>query len=388
MRFRCVVAFVAILLIFSSLCGAQAEPKPENATSAMLRAFETHDIVMFGEIHGNKEEYEWLRSLVSTPEFADRVDDIVMEIGNSLYQKSVDRYIAGEDVPIERVQRAWRNTVGAIGPPSPVTAWLYQVVRETNLKRRGRHQMRVLCGDPYIDWDQVKTREDIVPYLGNRDLWYAQVVKDEVLAKHHRALLIMGWGHFLRRQGPNYIESQLRQSDAKTYLLVFGTNVAGGYDDLDHRFDSWPTPAIVPLADNWVGELPAMPVVTGGGMGPQIVAMGRGPGQAATGVATGTPPPLRLRDAADALLYLGPRDSLTEVSMSRAELQDTPYGKEVARRLTIEGFPSDMGGGPEKSEAPQFPRPQTSTGNPSTPPRLSPPPKNMGAPLPPRPPSQ
>ena len=67
---------------------------------------------MLGEIHNNKQEYEWLRSLVSNPEFADRVDDVVMELGNSLYQKSVDRYIAGEAVPIEEVQRAWRNTLG------------------------------------------------------------------------------------------------------------------------------------------------------------------------------------------------------------------------------------------------------------------------------------
>jgi hypothetical protein len=112
---------------------------------------------MFGEIHGNKQEYEWLRSLVTTPEFADRVDDIVMEFGNSLYQKSVDRYIAGEDVPVEQAQKAWRNTVGAIGAPSPVSGWLYEAVRETNMKRRGKHQMRVLCGDPYIDWEKVKS---------------------------------------------------------------------------------------------------------------------------------------------------------------------------------------------------------------------------------------
>jgi hypothetical protein len=69
---------------------------------------------MLGEIHNNKQEYEWLQSLVANPEFADRVDDIVMELGNSLYQKSVDRYIAGEAVPLEEVQRAWRNTLAGV----------------------------------------------------------------------------------------------------------------------------------------------------------------------------------------------------------------------------------------------------------------------------------
>jgi hypothetical protein len=363
------------LLILGSICTAQRVPKTEDATAAVLHAFETHDVVMFGEMHGNKQEYEWLRSLVASPEFADRVDDVVMEFGNSLYQKSVDRYIAGEDVPLEQVQRAWRNTVGGFWPASPVYASLYQAVRETNLKRPGKHQMRILCGDPYVDWEKVRDREDITPYLGNRDKWYTQVVKDAVLANHHRALLIMGSLHFLRFQGPGYIEDQLRQAGAKTYLIVFGTNAVGSYDDLDHRLDSWAAPVIVSLADTWVGEFPAMPVVSGGEGGPKhAIIIGTGP------------PPVKLKDAADALLYLGPRESLTQVSMTRADLEGTPYGKEIQRRLTIEGFPSSWGAGAEKAEAPQFPRPTSSDNAPSPPP--PPPPKNMGAALPPRPPSQ
>jgi hypothetical protein len=386
MRIHYVIPFATILIILSSVCGGQSSAQPENATTAVLRAFDSHDLVMLGEIHGNKQEYEWLRSLVATSQFAERVDDIVMEFGNSLYQKSVDRYIAGDDVPIEQVQKAWRNTVGAIGPASPVSAWLYQAVRETNLRRRGKHQMRILCGDPYIDWEQVKDREDIAPYLGNRDQWYTQVVKDEVLAKHHRALLIMGWGHFLRGEGPSYVEPQLRAAGARTYLIVSGTNVIGGYEDLDQRFDSWPTPAIVSLAGNWVGDLAAMPVLSGGGMGPQFVMMGHEP--SAGGASETRHAPLKLKDAADALLYLGPRDSLIQVLMSRTELEGTAYGKEIVRRLTIEGFPINFGA--EKAEVPQFPRPQSGSGggSPLAAPHLPPPPKNMGAPLPPRPPSQ
>jgi hypothetical protein len=42
---------------------------------------------MLGGIRGNKQEYEWLGSLVATPEFANRVADIVVEFGNWLYQR-------------------------------------------------------------------------------------------------------------------------------------------------------------------------------------------------------------------------------------------------------------------------------------------------------------
>jgi hypothetical protein len=264
-----------------------------------------------------------------------------------------------------------------------VSGWLYEAVRETNMKRHDKHQMRVLCGDPYIDWGKVQTREDIEPYLSHRDQWFTQVVKDEVLAKHHPALLVMGWGHFLRSLGPTYIEPHLRKAGAKTYLIVFGTNVIGGYDHLDHRFDAWPAPVIVPLSNNWVGELPAFAVVSGGDEQPPGMIFRRG---SKSPVPETPPAPVKLKAAADALLYLGARDSLIGVSMTRAELDGTPYGKEVQRRLRIEGFPDSFGAGAEKAEGPQFPRPQTIDG--TGPPPLPLPPKNMGAPLPPRPSSQ
>ena len=299
------------------LCGAQTDqpPKPVDAASAIAHAFESHDIVMFGEVHGDRQEYQWLCSLVGTPAFADRVDDIVVEFGNSLYQKSVDRYIAGEDVPLEQVQKAWRNTIGSVGPPSPVYQWFYEAVRAANMKRRGGRKMRVVLGDPYGDWEKIKSAEDLGPYLGNREQWYAQVVKDEVLAKHHRALLIMGAGHFRRRPEPGFIEREIRAAGADPYLVVLGTNAVGDYDKLDKRFDAWPAPVIVPLAGNWVGNLPAIPMLTGG-----------------VGLVTS----LKLADAADALLYVGPRDSLTEVRMPRSDLDGTPYGKEIVRRIMIQ----------------------------------------------------
>jgi hypothetical protein len=222
------------------------------------------------------------------------------------------------------------------------------------MRRRGKHQMRVLCGDPYIDWDKVKTKDDIGPFLGHRDQWYARVVKDEVLAKHHRAFLIAGSAHFLRQRGNGYIEPELRRAGAKTFLILAGTNAVKGYDDLDHRFDRWPTPSIALLSGNWVGELRAIPVISGGTEGIDSY--------------------LKLKDAADALLYLGPRDSLIAVEAVREEVDGTAYGKELLRRMTILGF--NLPYIPERKESPQFDPPEPAY------------PRTMDVPLPPRPPSQ
>ena len=101
-----------------------AQPHLENAPSAMLQLFQKHDIVMFGEVHNSRQEYEWLCKLVKTPGFSDHVDDIVVEFGNALDQKIVDRYVAGEAVPFEEVQKAWRDMVADAQPVSPVYGWL------------------------------------------------------------------------------------------------------------------------------------------------------------------------------------------------------------------------------------------------------------------------
>jgi hypothetical protein len=350
----------------ASVPAPSAPPRVQDATAAMVDAINTHTIVMFGETHANKQEYAWLCSLVRDPAFHARVDDIVVEFGNSLYQKSVDRWIAGEDVPVEQVQKAWRNVVGAVGPVSPVYAEFYRAVRESN-RAPGSHKVRLLLGDPYADWEKIKDAEGLGPFVAHRDEWYAQVVEDEVLAKGHRALLIMGAGHFRRTSGPGLIEQKLRALGADLYLVVFGTNVVGAYDDVDSRFDSWKTPAIVALAGNWVGDLPAIPVLTGG-LGPASS--------------------LKMALASDAMLYVGPRDSLTTVNVPARELEDSGYGKEINRRLMIQMGHTMTFTLP--AETPQFQRPapqQAASGSVQRMPQGQAP-KSMHDPLPPRPPSQ
>lgn len=313
------------------------QPQLQNASSAMIRLFQTHDIVMFGEVHDSEQEYEWLCKLVKTPGFAGHVDDIVVEFGNALYQKTVDRYVAGEDVPFDEVQKAWRNMVADAEPVSPVYGWLYKAVREANMKHLGKRGIRLVMGSPPGDWSKIKDSADLAPYEAERGQWYAQVVKEEVLAKHHHALLIMGAGHFLRGHdqalqfelaaqqhrvvpidrahlGPGYIERDLRAAGSNPYLIVFGTNMIDNRGDVDKRFDSWPAPVIVPLSGNWVGALPAQPVISGG-HAPAI--------------------PLTLADQADALLYVAPCSALQTIYLSKADLDGTTYGQEVIRRDII-----------------------------------------------------
>lgn len=186
-----------------------------------------------------------------------RVNDIVVEFGNARYQDAIDRYISGENVPIEQAQMAWRDTVGALGPVSPVYGDFYAAVRAANLKLPKKRRLRVLLGDPPIDWSDVRSREDIALYLPFRDEFYASVVRYQVLAKARRALLITGEGHVRRAGGrPGPIENELLRALVKPYVILPGSNMVRGYDDLDARFDALAAPSLIEMKGNWIGDLP------------------------------------------------------------------------------------------------------------------------------------
>ena len=50
--------FFLVLILLTTFASAESDPvpKPEPAIPAMVDLFRSHDIVMFGETHGNKQE--------------------------------------------------------------------------------------------------------------------------------------------------------------------------------------------------------------------------------------------------------------------------------------------------------------------------------------------
>jgi len=59
---------------------------------------------------GRKDLDDLVLHLVRDPVFPLKVNDIAVECGNSLYQPILDRYIAGDGVPLSEARRIWRDT--------------------------------------------------------------------------------------------------------------------------------------------------------------------------------------------------------------------------------------------------------------------------------------
>src|SRR5688500_10891201 len=67
-----------------------------DAARAIFALFDTYQVVGMNSAHRMKDLDDFILSLIRHPACPDAVDDVVVECGNSLYQATLDRYIAGE----------------------------------------------------------------------------------------------------------------------------------------------------------------------------------------------------------------------------------------------------------------------------------------------------
>ena len=123
----------------------------------------------------------------------------MVEAGNSGYQDTVDRFVSGQDVTDATLRQAWQNTtIANFLWERPIYEQFVRAVRDVNFSRANKKRLRLLLGDPPIDWNAVRTADDLVKWLLERDASAVNVIRDQVLAKRHRALVIYGEGHFWR----------------------------------------------------------------------------------------------------------------------------------------------------------------------------------------------
>jgi hypothetical protein len=173
-----------------------SEPIPEPAVLAILAAFDRYEVVGMPVAHGMKDVDDFILTLVRNPAFLEKVNDVVVECGNSLYQPILDRYIAGEDVPFAEVRKVWRNTTQPMCGTSAFFEVFFPLMRAVNRKLPPAKRLRVLAADPPIDWDRVKSFEDYQRFYP-RDVSIASVMKKEVLSRHRKALMVFGTFHLI-----------------------------------------------------------------------------------------------------------------------------------------------------------------------------------------------
>ena len=189
-------SLIACLCIAAAPAFAAPPPKIVNATDGIFSAFQSHPLVGIGEWHGLAQELDFYATLVRDPRFATEVGNIVLETGDAAQQPVVDRYVNGENVPYKELRKVWSDTVGwfptvqALGSIN-----LYATIRAINQTLPPEKRIKVWLGDPPIDWSEIKTKADWLPFQAQRDDYPSELIEREVLGKNKKALVIYGAAH-------------------------------------------------------------------------------------------------------------------------------------------------------------------------------------------------
>src|SRR6266849_1574966 len=195
-----------------------AEPTPQPAVSAILSAFDKYEVVAMPQGHGMQDLNNFILSLIRNPGFSEKVNDIEVEFGNSLYQPMLDRYIAGENVPFTEVQKVWRKMGQPASGASGFVEQFFPLVRALNQKLPPERRVRVLAGDSPVDWDQIKNMEDVIR-LVHRDASIASVMEKEVLSKHRKALMLFGTFHLMHGVGGSAVSIYEKDYPNLTFII-------------------------------------------------------------------------------------------------------------------------------------------------------------------------
>jgi len=332
---RCILILLPLLLICpvsiaqSPAPAKLANPVPEPAVSAILAAFDKYQVVGLPQGHGNQDLDNFILSLIRDPLFSAKVNDIEFECGNSLYQPTLDRYIAGEDVPFKELQKVWRKMGEPACADSGFVEQFFPLVRALNQKVTPDKHVRVLAGDPAIDWDQIKNLEDVMRRV-DREASIASVMEKEVLSKHRKALMLFGTFHLMHGTGnavsmfeKNYPDVTFIVSD----LGIFDTDLRYLSDS---KFAQWPIPAVARTKGTWLGALDLTQFVP-----PPIAINGD------CKVQSSFPDKLQkpMEELVDAFLYLGPQDLLLKEKLPADIALDDDHRIESQRVARMMGFP-------------------------------------------------
>ncbi len=312
-------------------------PGPQPPTTAVIEAYNQYSIIALAEAHRLQEEHDFITSLIRDPAFPMKVNDVVIEWGNALYQSTVDRYVAGEEVPLSELRKVWPIRLFSISSwDAPVYERFFQTVRSVNQQLSSSRRLRVLAGDPPVDWS--KSRDEIADIKRRhpRDRHFAEVVIKEVLSKNRKALVLMGGNHLYRYswnpysdQQPETVVDLLDRYRPKTVFVVMMHAFESRNAELEARLAGWPRPSLVVLKNTWLGMIETERLMS------QTVTRGFPDGRVFTAKINAYPG-AKLEDLADAYLYLGDMESLT-ASIPTPEMYraDPEYLHELQRRYEM-----------------------------------------------------
>ena len=208
----------------------------------------------------------------------------------------------------------------------PIYEEFFRTVREANRSLPAGQRLRVLLGDPPIDWATISNSEQILELMYARNAFAADLVRKEVLAKHRRALLLYADGHLLRKGEetvPDWMVVKRKPEEPLVSRLekthpgqVFNIGAPTNAD-------------LTTFSPRWrIGTPPR----SRSSRAPCSV---RHRSEACTGLSGPEFLNVRMQEQFDALLYLGSPSSITFSELSKSRCTDERYIKMRTARMAL-----------------------------------------------------
>lgn len=330
-RMRHFAFVLSVALATGVITGQAQDPARRPAVrvdpvSVILDAFASYRVVALGEgPHGNVQGHAFRLALFRDPRFTAVVNDIVVESGSSRYQDDLDRFVRGEEVADVFLRAARENTV------TPTPAWdrpiydeMVRAVRDINQSRPRDRQLRILLGDPPINWSEVRNADDYRMWLLRRDSHPAELIQREVLAKGRRALVVYGDGHFqARSERPGRsLVGILETAGTKVFTV---TSTFADLSGFQAEVAGWATPWLASLRGTLLG---AAPYETFFGPPPPVEFFTANP---------------NIEDHYDAVLALGTAESLRLAPIEYPRCTHPDYMRMRVVRMKLAGMPETVG---------------------------------------------
>jgi hypothetical protein len=331
----------ATFILGTILVAAQAPAVPVEPVAAMVDAFRTHSVVAVTAGHGESRGYAFAQLLIHDPRLINAIDDIVLEEGSARYQDVADRFVRGENVPIEALRHVWRDTTQPGLGYDRQWEEFFQVMRAVNAALPAAHKVRILLGDPPIEWENVKTQQEHRRWIEMRDTFPADLIQREVLAKGRHALLTYGSMHFQRKnlmanyesEGPaETIVSRLENKWGAKVFTIFTADVSALQPDAA----DWPSPSLAVIRGTVLGAADFTKYYPSEAMGRFPIKDGQ-PDFSAP-IPRDQWKTLRAEDQFDAALYLG-RGVSPRVDLDPARCGEKAEFQEHLRRMAASGLP-------------------------------------------------
>jgi hypothetical protein len=331
-------ALVVVSTVVAAVGAGNPTPTsdPGDPIDYIRRALEEFPIVCLTEGgHQARAPHEFLRRVVGNETILAAVDVVIVEFASAQHQPVLDAYIQGENVPFAKLSRVWRDTGQSPRAPwdSPLYHQLLEVIRNGNRDLPPAARVRVIAGDPPIDWEQIKTRQDFEASRIHRDPYVAKVAMEQAFQLGKKVLIIFGGAHLpkvpLAPEDPrNSLTYRIlsQHGDAVCAIGFLNPENLG----LEDRIDEFAQGTVYSTDRHWVGEINAELFF------PEIYSLVV---DANTGEQSWQKVPLYsgylVRDLFDALVYIGPSSAWGVVPASFDPQRDEAYLAELNRRSLI-----------------------------------------------------